>query len=93
MWIDYIYDTRYRQYCVLYCLEHGTGIGDIELCRDLNISEDIFNNEISSKSYVIKKEYPYPNSNYIVTYFVFADEIKQFIEFLESCRVQKMLRG
>jgi len=33
MWIDYIFDRRYNNYCIIFCLEYGAQMGDIELFK------------------------------------------------------------
>lgn len=76
------------KYFIYFYSENGLSVGDIELCNFVGIKRVIFHNITNRYQIYIDKPY---NDDYAMTYFNNENEIKEFIEILESYLIGKIL--
>jgi len=86
--IEYFLDCKKNKYFIYFYSEKGLSAGDIELCDFIGIKQEMFNNITNRYQIYIDKPY---NDNYAITYFDNENEIKEFIEILESYLIGKLL--
>lgn len=88
--INYFMDYNKSYYFIWFeCIEKGVLIGDQELCKFIDISEEEYFSIINKYNTYLDK--PYPNDNFSITHFYNENEVKECIEILESYLMKKLL--